>query len=533
MSLKRHYCQLGFASESMLPKAEGRWDSFCRGLRKICQVTDLHPETKEHFRSYPALVNERKINLMRGCNLIHPMSVASLIWNSIMVVVNLSHMFVSTLRIAYVIDPVHFSRHHYVDEALIVLDMMCWLDVIVKFNTGFKDKYTSNIVMERKRVAGLPVKRTRCLLIAHFLPLLRTPRVYTALMDIQIFMKLFTSSYIWHGAVQLTVLFMMTTHWCGCLVYLPTILFYYWFGHMSSNYNRFLKESERDLLQLDFITRYQLGTFITLSTFFGTGFTLFLASEPEELIVHAFIILFSTVFMVYILVFLLKVYMTLFSSTIRYNELMNQVKEYMRHKQFPVPLQKRVKTFYSQLYQKRYYKEESVLECLSEELRNEITLHTCRVLVDKVTLFKDVPASAVGSVLGCLKPEVYLPNDPVLRAGDDGNCMYFIDYGTVAIYSLKGVEVCHLEDGAHFGEVALLMRDSKRLVTVVAVEITQLYRLDDIDFRQYVFTNQILFERIQTLASQRMHEAVLVDRQFQRDREKFNEKPIEFSETSI
>ncbi|XP_028026286.1 potassium/sodium hyperpolarization-activated cyclic nucleotide-gated channel 3-like [Bombyx mandarina] len=499
----------------MLPKAEGRWDSFCRGLRKICQVTDLHPETKEHFRSYPALVNERKINLMRGCNLIHPMSVASLIWNSIMVVVNLSHMFVSTLRIAYVIDPVHFSRHHYVDEALIVLDMMCWLDVIVKFNTGFKDKYTSNIVMERKRVAGrylrrwllpdlissmpiayiilsLPVKRTRCLLIAHFLPLLRTPRVYTALMDIQIFMKLFTSSYIWHGAVQLTVLFMMTTHWCGCLVYLPTILFYY-----------------------------------------CTGFTLFLASEPEELIVHAFIILFSTVFMVYILVFLLKVYMTLFSSTIRYNELMNQVKEYMRHKQFPVPLQKRVKTFYSQLYQKRYYKEESVLECLSEELRNEITLHTCRVLVDKVTLFKDVPASAVGSVLGCLKPEVYLPNDPVLRAGDDGNCMYFIDYGTVAIYSLKGVEVCHLEDGAHFGEVALLMRDSKRLVTVVAVEITQLYRLDDIDFRQYVLTNQILFERIQTLASQRMHEAVLVDRQFQRDREKFNEKPIEFSETSI
>ncbi|XP_062524935.1 potassium/sodium hyperpolarization-activated cyclic nucleotide-gated channel 3 isoform X4 [Bombyx mori] len=439
MSLKRHYCQLGFASESMLPKAEGRWDSFCRGLRKICQVTDLHPETKEHFRSYPALVNERKINLMRGCNLIHPMSVARFQ------------------------GQVHF-----------------------KHSDG---------------------KKTSC--------------------------WLFTSSYIWHGAVQLTVLFMMTTHWCGCLVYLPTILFYYWFGHMSSNYNRFLKESERDLLQLDFITRYQLGTFITLSTFFGTGFTLFLASEPEELIVHAFIILFSTVFMVYILVFLLKVYMTLFSSTIRYNELMNQVKEYMRHKQFPVPLQKRVKTFYSQLYQKRYYKEESVLECLSEELRNEITLHTCRVLVDKVTLFKDVPASAVGSVLGCLKPEVYLPNDPVLRAGDDGNCMYFIDYGTVAIYSLKGVEVCHLEDGAHFGEVALLMRDSKRLVTVVAVEITQLYRLDDIDFRQYVFTNQILFERIQTLASQRMHEAVLVDRQFQRDREKFNEKPIEFSETSI
>lgn len=44
-------------------------------------------------------------------------------------------------------------------------------------------------------------------------------------------------------------------------------------------------------------------------------------------------------------------------------------------------------------------------------------------------------------------------------------------------------QVCHLEDGAYFGEVALLMKDSKRVATVVAVEITQVYRLDAEDFR--------------------------------------------------
>lgn len=40
-----------------------------------------------------------------------------------------------------------------------------------------------------------------------------------------------------------------------------------------------------------------------------------------------------------------------------------------------------------------------------------------------------------------------------------------------------------MEDGTHFGEVALLMKDSKRMATVVAVEITQLYRLDAADFK--------------------------------------------------
>lgn len=38
--------------------------------------------------------------------------------------------------------------------------------------------------------------------------------------------------------------------------------------------------------------------------------------------------------------------------------------------------------------------------------------------------------------------------------------------------------MCHLEDGDYFGEVALLMKDSKRVATVVAVEITQVYRLE-------------------------------------------------------
>lgn len=44
-------------------------------------------------------------------------------------------------------------------------------------------------------------------------------------------------------------------------------------------------------------------------------------------------------------------------------------------------------------------------------------------------------------------------------------------------------QVCHLDDGDYFGETALLMKDLKRAATVVAVEITEVYRLDVIDFR--------------------------------------------------
>lgn len=62
-------------------------------------------------------------------------------------------------------------------------------------------------------------------------------------------------------------------------------------------------------------------------------------------------------------------------------------------------------------------------------------------MVNKVSLFDELPAHAVGSILGYLRPEVYLPNDLIVRAGDFGDCMFFIANGTVAVFSLKGVEV--------------------------------------------------------------------------------------------
>lgn len=45
------------------------------------------------------------------------------------------------------------------------------------------------------------------------------------------------------------------------------------------------------------------------------------------------------------------------------------------------------------------------------------------------------------------------------------------------------LQVCHLEDGTYFGEVALLMKDSKRVAIAIAVEVTLLYRLDSEDFK--------------------------------------------------
>uniref|UniRef100_A0A2H1WL32 SFRICE_002752 n=1 Tax=Spodoptera frugiperda TaxID=7108 RepID=A0A2H1WL32_SPOFR len=548
-------------SDSMLPKKTTLLGRMCRSLRKLGQITKHHPETYEYFRSYSAVVAERQRQLLEeGGNVIHPLSLFSLVWMSVMIIINLAHMVLSSFRLFFILQSIDNPEIHWLDLGMVGLQLVCLVDIFIKFNTGYLYKSHFHVFMSRKSIFCHYLRRwfivdlasslpgvyvftylntgNRWLLVAHMMALLRSAKIYNVIIDIKVFLRLFTESYIVHGLVRLSMMFVLSSHWCSCLMYCPAIVVYYWSGEMPTHYNFYMRiPGTKDLMGHDLSTRYNKAIIIALSAFFGTGFTMFRSTEPDEILIHSVIIVYAAMFMVFTLVYLIKSYLTIFGSTMRYQGLMNQVEEYMKYRQFPLSLKKRVRAFYKYRYQERYFKEESELDCLSEELRDEIKLHTCRTLVHKVKLFEDVPASVVGTVLGCLRPEVYLSNDLVVRAGDIGDCMYFIATGTVAVYSLKGVEVCHLEDGHHFGEVALLMKDSKRIATVVAVEITQLYRLDALDFNRFVLSHPTLYDRIEALASHRMHQTVLLDDAFRREREQHNlaeqlfNLPNEYTET--
>lgn len=78
---------------------------------------------------------------------------------------------------------------------------------------------------------------------------------------------------------------------------------------------------------------------------------------------------------------------------------------------------------------------------IAENLRKEVNINVCRQLVYMVNIFSELPPNILSDVLGHLKPEVYLPNDVIIKAGTIGDCMYFLASGTVAVYTPSGREV--------------------------------------------------------------------------------------------
>lgn len=201
------------------------------------------------------------------------------------------------------------------------------------------------------------------------------------------------------------------------------------------------------------------------------------------------------------------------SSKIRYQDMMAQLKQYMKYRQLPYPTQHRIIAYYEFCFQQRYFREIEILNTLSTYMRQEINMHACRKLVENVTFFNNLPLSLLTRIVAILKAEIFLTNDVIVRANQLGDCMYFIASGTVAIYSNTGKEICHLEDGAYFGEIALVMPEARRVASVVAIEICELYRLDRADFARTIHPYPMLWEQIKKIAIKRHERTTILNTQ--------------------
>ena len=199
------------------------------------------------------------------------------------------------------------------------------------------------------------------------------------------------------------------------------------------------------------------------------------------------------------------------SSKIKYQNIIAEVKQYMKRRQLPYLTQCRIINYYEFYFKYQYFCEAEILNSLSSHMRQEIGMHTCRKLVENVTFFNNLPLLLITRIVDILKSEIFLPNDVIVRVNESGDCMYFIASGTVAIYTSTGKEVCHLEDGAHFGEIALVMVNERRVASVVAVEICELYRLDRADFARTIHPYPMLWEQIKKIAIERYERTTILD----------------------
>ena len=163
-----------------------------------------------------------------------------------------------------------------------------------------------------------------------------------------------------------------------------------------------------------------------------------------------------------------------------YLENMERLTAFMRYRNIPPMLQRRLRDYYAHLWENRLggYDESSVMADLPESLRTEVALFLRRDFIEQAPLFKGASHELVREIALQLRPVVFTPGDYIIRTGQYGRHMYFISRGTVEIIAADGHTVtATLKEGEFVGEVALLF-SQPRNASVRAVDYCNLYTLD-------------------------------------------------------
>eukprot|EP00940_MAST-03C_sp_MAST-3C-sp2_P001910 g1910.t1 len=147
-----------------------------------------------------------------------------------------------------------------------------------------------------------------------------------------------------------------------------------------------------------------------------------------------------------------------------FNERMESIMCYMRHREFPQKLFKDVTRYYTHFYKyKTALDENAILDDLSLNLRRDVGEFLANKFFVKTYLFSKFPFHVLIQLLGKMMPIKTSPDEVVFRTGETGSEMYVLSIGQIFTFDTSGRIFFEYKPGAVFGEFCALQIVGGRL----------------------------------------------------------------------
>ncbi|CAG7725786.1 unnamed protein product [Allacma fusca] len=501
-----------------------RSDLYIR-VRSIFLISSISLINRRSVRSAASITHERFRHISAFPFIIHPFSLFRWLWDIGMVIACIIMLILDPIRSTFYAK--EYYRQYWNWATPFQQNVVFFLDILMNMRTGLVQDKTDMVTLDSLKVlksylggwflldliSSLPfnaiyqalvydnslssedlevLRITRLLVINKFLLIFRLIRY---IKRIEMGLRL---NGLETRLINLLIIMGVVLHWMACAHFLIPEL---------ANETRLDKKVKSwltiaELWDATVHIRY-LNCFLRALTHVSLlGFGFGTPAEIEEILLSIVNILVGIFFMSQLLGYVITILMSLDVAERRFIEVKKQAGEYMRFKQIPKSLQKRVAVYYEQRYRHNYYSEDSILSSVSPALKKELQMHSCQALVEEVPLFHSVARSILQDVVSRLSFEVFLPNDVIIWANTVGDCMYFIEHGSVSILTAEGGPVCTLHDGDFFGEMSMVFNEL-RSSTVIATSYCDMYRLDKDDFIDVIEPYPQVYETIVKVAEAR------------------------------
>ncbi len=173
-----------------------------------------------------------------------------------------------------------------------------------------------------------------------------------------------------------------------------------------------------------------------------------------------------------------------------------EINAFMRSKNIPQNLQNKVRNYYEYMWEtNQSLEDESALHKLPTSLALEVQLYLNRSILKSVPFFNDADEIFIRALIPKFRRHMFLPGDFIIRKGEYGDSMYFINSGYVSVIREEGSIATQLGAGSHIGEMALVSTGT-RVASVKAEDFCEVYeltkeRFDDLRSKFPIFDHKV------------------------------------------
>ncbi|KAL1528321.1 hypothetical protein AB1Y20_009676 [Prymnesium parvum] len=190
-----------------------------------------------------------------------------------------------------------------------------------------------------------------------------------------------------------------------------------------------------------------------------------------------------------------------------------RVDYYLRNTGAPLDLRRRARAYLQHvlLNKKLELHPHRLLRDLSSPMRVEAALHRCSELVMAPRFFQLLTGDEQGSLsprfikalVMRLQLAVFSPSDCVVEEGDPGNDVFFVASGHFEV-SIRNRKISTLTAGDCFGEIAVLIPNTRRAASITALTFAEAHMLTVADFNECLADFPHLRRRFTKRAEERL-----------------------------
>ncbi|KAL1501721.1 hypothetical protein ABEB36_006999 [Hypothenemus hampei] len=478
---EHHRCGLPGEPWDILPKfvESGLFVELRRKLKRFVMINKKHPLTRAYASSLNRLKEEEKSHLVEHYYMIHPFSFFSLYFN----------MIASILLVIYFICvPVVNALVEDMFTAVLIMlpiNIVYVALILVSFSTGYYDTSQNVVIMNRGFVHERDVNLIVLKLLKSCFVIVRYVRYIWCL-------EVLRTLQLYYGLSSFACkIIKMLLDIIVCLVLCIFILYTCLSTETEIEIEKFLRHSENTVKMLMMVCHGRRSHNLT----------------SLEMLLPTLFILVGFIFHLAVLVQTSDIWFKYFSAQNKQSTVYESINAYMRYKALPVKLRERIYLYLEFKYQRHFFKESVIRKATSSSLRKEILIAATNTSFQNVDLFCELPKKVLNKIRAHLISEILLPGDALIRAGTIGRCMFLLIAGTVLVTTAENKPLCFLKDGAHFGEIALVVR-LERVINVTAVSPCEIFKLDRQHFTVIMSKYPELLKNIQNKAFAKLTQQV-------------------------